>query len=121
MTSLVVDIVPTPAATLVTVFGEADLATVAHFRECLSTVPDRDTVMEMSGVTLLSAVGLRVVLDLQNRLATVGARLVLAAPSQQVRRVLAVTELETRLPTEPTVADALDSLAAGTTNAVPGG
>ncbi len=121
MTSLVVDIVPTPPAMLVTVFGEADLATVTHLRECLSTVPDRDTVVETSGVTLLSAVGLRVVLDLQNRLATVGARLVLAAPSQQVRRVLAVTELETRLPTEPTVAEALDSPAAGTTNAVPGG
>ena len=121
MTSLVVDIVPMRAAMLVTVFGEADLATVVHFRECLSTVPGRDTVMETSGVTLLSAVGLRVVLDLQDRLAAVGARLVLAAPSHQVRRVLAVTELETRLPTEPTVADALDSLAAGTTNAVPGG
>ena len=121
MASLVVDIVPTPAAALVTVFGEVDLATVAYYRECLSTVPDRDTVMEMSGVTLLSAVGLRVVLDLQNRLAAAGARLVLAAPSHQVRRVLAVTELDTRLPTEPTVADTLDSPAAGTTNAVPGG
>ena len=121
MTSLVVDIVQTPAATLVTVFGEADLATVAHFRECLSTVPDRDTVMDMSGVTLLSAVGLRVVLDLQNRLAAAGARLGLAAPAPPVPRVHPGTQLATRQPTEPTGADALDSPAAGTTNAVPGG
>jgi anti-anti-sigma factor len=76
VTSLVVDIVPTPAATLVIVFGEADLATVVHFRERLSTVPDRDVVVEMSDVALLSAVGLRVLLDLQDRLAAVGARLV---------------------------------------------
>jgi len=113
VTSLVVDIVPTPAATLVTIFGEADLATVAHLRERLSTVPDRDAVVEMSELALLSAVGLKVLLDLQDRLAAVGARLMLAAPSHPVRRVLTVTELDARLPIEPTVADALNSLACG--------
>jgi anti-sigma B factor antagonist len=105
--SLVVDIVPTPAATLVTVFGEVDLATVARFRERLDLVADCDMVMEMSDVALLSAVGLRVLLDLQDRLAALGAGLVLAAPARPVRRVLTVTGLDARLPMAPTVEDAL--------------
>ncbi len=96
--TLVVDIVPTPAATLVTVSGEVDLTTVAQFRERLDTAPDCDAVMEMSDVALLSAVGLRVLLDLQDRLAAVGAWLVLAAPAHPVRRVLDVTGLDVRLP-----------------------
>jgi anti-anti-sigma factor len=107
VTPLIVNIVPTPAATLVTVSGEVDLATVAQFRERLDTVPNRDTVLEMSDVALLSAVGLRVLLNLQDRLAAVGAWLVLAAPSHPVRRVLDVTGLDVRLPTESTVEHAL--------------
>jgi len=107
VTLLVVDIVATPAATLVTVSGEVDLTTVAQFRECLDTAPDCDAVMEMSDVALMSAVGLRVLLDLQDRLAAVGAWLVLAAPAHPVRRVLDVTGLDVRLPIESTVEDAL--------------
>jgi anti-anti-sigma factor len=107
VTILIVDIVPTPAATLVTVSGEVDLATVAQFRERLDTAPDCDAVLEMSDVALLSAVGLRVLLDLQDRLAAVGAWLVLAAPAHPVRRVLDVTGLDLRLPMESTVEDAL--------------
>jgi len=94
-------------ATLVTIVGEVDLATVAQFRERLDTAPDCDAVLEMSDVALLSAVGLRVLLDLQDRLAAVGAWLVLAAPAHPVRRVLDVTGLDLRLPMESTVEDAL--------------
>jgi anti-anti-sigma factor len=107
VTPLIVDIVPTPAATLVTVSGEVDLATVAQFRDRLDTAPNCDAVLKMSDVALLSAVGLRVLLDLQDRLAAVGAWLVLAAPSHPVRRVLDLTGLDLRLPMESTVEDAL--------------
>jgi hypothetical protein len=48
-----------------------------------------------------------VLLDLQDRLAAVGAWLVLAAPSHPVRRVLDLTGLDLRLPMESTVEDAL--------------
>jgi hypothetical protein len=54
---LLIDVVPTRTAMLVTVFGEVDIATVGRFRECRDAVPDRDTVVEMSDVGLLSAVG----------------------------------------------------------------
>ena len=78
--------------------------------------------MGMSGDTAVGS-GLRVVLDLQNRLAAVGARLVLAAPSPQVRRVLAATELKTTWPATERDGRRRTRLwpAAGTTNAVPGG
>jgi anti-anti-sigma factor len=111
---LQVEIVSTPVATLVTVVGEVDIATIARFRESLGVIRGRDTVVEMSDVGLLSAVGVRVLLDLQERLADVGARLVLAAPSRPVRRVLGVLELDGRLPIVPTFVEALTLLNAGT-------
>jgi anti-anti-sigma factor len=115
MPSLLIDVVSTPPVTLVTIFGEVDLATIAQFRECLETLPDHDTVIELSDVALLSAVGMRALLDRQDRLASVGARLVLAAVSRPVRRVLSVTGLDTRLLMVPTVMDGLDALS-GTRN-----
>jgi STAS domain len=60
---------PLPVATLVTISGEVDIATVAELREHLRAIPDRHTVVEMSGVALLSAAGLTVLLELQDRLA----------------------------------------------------
>ena len=110
MTPLVIRIVPRPPATLVTICGEVDIATIAQLRERLDAVPDRDTVLEMSQVMLLCAAGVRAVLGLQDRLATGGARLVLAAASRPVRRVLTLFGLGTDLVLTPTVEHALTSL-----------
>jgi anti-anti-sigma regulatory factor len=57
VSTLVVRAFPTPVATLVTISGEVDIATVGELREHLLAIPDRHTVLEMSGVALLSAAG----------------------------------------------------------------
>jgi anti-anti-sigma factor len=107
VSTLVVRAFPTPVATLVTISGEVDIATVGELREHLLAIPDRHTVLEMSGVALLSAAGLTVLLELQDRLARVGARVVLAAGSACVRRVLTVTGLDVQLALKPTVENAV--------------
>ena len=107
MSTLVVHTFPMPVATLVTISGEVDIATVAGLREHLRAIPGRHTVVEMSGVELLSAAGLTVLLELQDRLARVGARVVLAAGPACVRRVLTVSGLDGKLALKPTVENAV--------------
>jgi anti-anti-sigma factor len=113
--SLVVRTFPMPVVTLVTIAGEVDIATIAQLRGQLDAIPDRNTVVEMSQVTLLSAAGVAALLDLQHRLATAGARVVLAAAPRCVRRVLTVTGLDARLLTAPSVEDAVDAVASRAT------
>jgi anti-sigma B factor antagonist len=100
---------PTPVATVVNIAGEIDIAAVTELRGQLDALPDRNTVVDMSEVTLLSATGMSVLLEWQDRLTSVGARLVLAAGSHHVRRVLAVTGLDAQLRVVATVADAIDA------------
>ncbi len=110
MVPLLVRTFPMPVATLATIAGEVDIATVAQLRGQLDTIPDRSTVVEMSEVTLLSAAGVTVLLDLQDRLGTAGARLVLAAAPRCVRRILTAIGLDARLLMAPTVEAGVDSL-----------
>ena len=115
MSTLVVRTFPMPVATLVTISGEVDIATVAELRKHLRAIPGRHTVLEMSGVELLSAAGLTALLELQDRLARVSARVVLAAGPACVRRVLTVSGLDVELALAPTVEDAVTALTSGVT------
>jgi anti-sigma B factor antagonist len=113
VTSLVVRTFPMPGATLVTIAGEVDIATVAQLRWQLDAIPARNTVLELSELMLLSAAGVRVLLDLQDRLATAGAWVVLAAAPYCVRRILTVFGLDSRLLMAQTVEEAVDSVTSG--------
>src|SRR5690349_5824296 len=105
-----VRLVPTPAATLVRISGEVDIATVTKLSGRLDALPDRDTVVDLCEVGLLSATGVTVLLTLHDRLAAAGARLMLAAASRPVRRVLSVTGLDAHLVLAPSLDDALTLL-----------
>jgi len=70
-------------------------------------LPDGDIVLDFSGVRLLAAAGLRVLLDLHDRRARAGMRVVLAAPSPSVQRVLVVTKLAHTLSMTATLDDAV--------------
>ena len=107
MTPLVVYIRTVPAPPLVAVAGEIDIATTAELRDRVFAMPDGDVILDMSGVRLLAAAGLTVLLELHDARARVGARLVVAAPSRPVRRVLAVTGHETTFLTTDTVDNAV--------------
>ena len=93
--------------TLVTIAGEIDIATVPALRRHLLTLPDCSTVLDLSGVQLLSAAGLTELLDLRDRLARADARLTLAAAPRLVRRVLAITGLADTMMAADTLDDAV--------------
>jgi len=109
MSALVVQ-TSTPQArpTVVTVGGEIDMATVPALRRHLLSVPDCNTILEFSGVRLLSAAGLTELVDLRDRLTRAGARLALAGASPSVRRVLTITGLDATMMLADTLHDAVE-------------
>jgi hypothetical protein len=57
------------STTVVAVAGEIDLGSAPQLHRHLRVLPDRDTVLDMSGVSrLLAAAGLTALLDTQDRL-----------------------------------------------------
>jgi anti-sigma B factor antagonist len=107
VSALIVHIRTIPAPALVTIVGEIDFLTAPELRDHVLAVPDGDLVLDASGVQLLAAAGLRTLLELQDRRALAGARLVLAAAPPPVRRILAVTGYDTSIPMTATVEDAV--------------
>ena len=107
MSALIVRVRTAPVPTLVAVAGEIDLLTALQFRDELGALPDGDVVLDLSGVRLLAAAGLSVLLDLQDRQARLGAQVVLAAARPLVRRVLCMTGLDRNLPMIATIDEAV--------------
>ena len=106
MAALIICIRTALAPTLVTVAGEIDVLTAPQLRDQVRTLPDGDVVLDISGVRLLAAAGLSVLLDLQDRRARAGAQLVLAAAPPSVHRVLCVIGLDQTLPMTATIEEA---------------
>ena len=112
MSSLVLRTTPfcssSRVVTVVTVTGVIDVATAPQLRSRFDAIPDRGTVVDLAGVTLLAAAGLTVLLDLHDRLHRTGAQLVLLGVPPHVRRTLAATGLDTTLAMTPVVAEAVE-------------
>ena len=108
---MIVQVRTIPAPMVVTVAGEVDLDTAPQLREQIFALPEENLVLDISGVRLLAAAGLRTLLEVQNRRARSGAQLVLVGPSTFVRRVLCVTGLEKALPITTSVDEAVAFLA----------
>jgi anti-sigma B factor antagonist len=100
--------IPQAPPTVITVVGEIDIETVPALRRHLLSVPGCDTILEFSGVHLLSAAGLTELVDLRDRLTRAGARLALAGASPSVRRVLAVTGLDDIMTLADTLHEAVE-------------
>ncbi|MDM4718782.1 STAS domain-containing protein [Micromonospora sp. WMMA1363] len=74
--------------------GEVDIATVGVLRSALWAVPARSVLrLDLSGVSVLSAVGVRALVAAHLRLRSGGGELVLVRPDPVVARVLRVTGL----------------------------
>lgn len=83
---------------LIRIAGEIDLSTSDRLDtdlEHLMTANDgREIVLDLSGVDFLDSTGLRMLWTARQRAQAAGSRLVLAAPSEPVMRVLRVTKLD---------------------------
>lgn len=80
--------------------GELDLASAPYLEQvldqlCRDGYPE--VVLDLSGLEFLSAAGLTVFLRADDQLRDTGGRLILNCPGRLVRRVLAITELDTVL------------------------
>jgi anti-anti-sigma factor len=100
---------PTPVT--VTVAGDIDIASAPSLRRHLLSLPDCSTILELSGVELLSAAGLTELVDLHDRLTRADARLALAAAPRLVRRVLVITGLADTMMLADTLDDAVHLVA----------
>ena len=98
---------------VVTVTGEADVGTCELLREGLLRVVtdehDRDLVVNMAGVTFIDSTGVGVLVGAWRRLGARRGSLALAAPSPQVRRLLATTGLTKVLTVYDFEADAVQA------------
>jgi anti-anti-sigma factor len=97
--------------TVVTIAGEIDIASAPALHRHLRAVPTCHTVLEMSGVQLLSAAGVSELVDLRERLTRADAALAVAAAPPVVRRVLAITRFDTTVTVTDTIDDAIGLVA----------
>ncbi|MGC4789329.1 STAS domain-containing protein [Micromonospora sp. DT178] len=86
--------------------GEVDIATVAAFRSALWDAPARPVLrLDLSGVRLLSAAGVRALVGAHLRVRARGGELVLVRPDPVVERVLRATGLHRVIPIVDPCAD----------------
>jgi anti-sigma B factor antagonist len=79
----------------------------------LSTSFHRDTIVDMSGVTYISSMGIGMLLSINNALKRQGKRLFLLAPQPHVANVLQVTRLDSFLLVVTSEEQLQQALAAG--------
>ncbi|MFB7037469.1 MULTISPECIES: STAS domain-containing protein [unclassified Streptomyces] len=91
--------------------GEIDYDEQEVLREVL--LPEGEPVLpvvaDMSGVTFLDSSGINVLLAVHQRVSDTKGRLRIAAPTDNVRRVLALVGVDAVIPCHPTVEDALNA------------
>jgi anti-anti-sigma factor len=98
-----------PAA-IVQISGEVDMANVDNVRaEVLDAAPEdaEHVVLDLDRLVYLDSAGVRMFFDLSEDLAAGGRSLALALPpGDAIRRVLAITKLDTLIPVRDTLEEA---------------
>ena len=99
---LLVEHVVTGHSVLVRVAGELDSVTAATLSERLADAetvvsPPAPVVVDLTGVSFLSAAGLSVLVDHHERCVALGSALLIVPGSRAVRRTMTITGLEARL------------------------
>lgn len=97
---LTVEVVDDSAVAHATLVGELDLAECEYAWEVLEPLvqPDRDVVLDISGVTFVDSRGLSVLVRLLNALGE--SRLILQGPSPSIVRLLEIAGLRDLLTIE---------------------
>ncbi|CAL9331267.1 Anti-sigma-B factor antagonist [Streptomyces sp. enrichment culture] len=91
---------------LVSVFGDLDLHTAPRLADVLQPLlhnSGHSVLVDLSGVTFLDSTGLTCLIEAYRTARTTGAGLMLIAPSERVRRMLALTGADQVLRSYPTV------------------
>lgn len=106
--SLLLEVLPGPAACVVRIAGELDASDAPRVRALLAEQVLSGTgslVLDLSALSFIDSAGLAAIIAAHKGTRSAGTRLVLAGPSEAVRKVLAVTGLASVL----TVADSVEA------------
>ena len=99
------------ASDVLAVQGEVDLSNApdlrGHLRDLLET-QRRNVVVDLSKVDYMDSSGIAVLIEGMRWAQRTNARMVLAAPSQQVRMVMELARLDAFFVTEPSVEQAIE-------------
>jgi anti-sigma B factor antagonist len=102
-------------AVCLSVSGELDLASVPSFLGHLGRASEatENVIIDLRGLLYIDSAGINTLLDAHQRFTRAGRRIVLAAPSPMMERILKIVSLEQMVPVFPTVEAALASLDGG--------
>lgn len=100
--------------TLVTVAGEIDIATAPQLRARLTELASsgQPVIVDLAQVSFSDAAGLGVLAAAARQAAAASGSLQLAGPQPQMRRLLAISGLDSHIPVAATVAEARAALRA---------
>jgi anti-sigma B factor antagonist len=104
-------------AVVMTLSGSLDVATAPELRDLVVRLIDEgryEFVLDMSGVDFVDSIGLGVFVGLVHRLRPHDGRMVVAAPSEQTRKVFEITQLIRVVPLHDSVEAALGAVRGAT-------
>ena len=95
-TPMSVEIVSRPNSTTVKVTGDVDIDSKARLEAAMLQpgVAPRNLILDLSGVTFIDSLGLRLLLEVHHGCQMRSGSLLVAAPSDAVRRVFELTKLD---------------------------
>ncbi|MGH3896955.1 MAG: STAS domain-containing protein [Pseudonocardiaceae bacterium] len=94
-----------------TLTGELDLASAPHLQQVLDELYRegfQEIVLDLVGLDFLSTIGLEMFVRTDEQFRAAGGRLIVDWPGSRIRRVLAITQLDTVLTIRPVTADSFD-------------
>jgi anti-sigma B factor antagonist len=102
-------------AHVVTVTGELDLHTTGPIRDTLAPLAEKgdgDLILDLTGISFVDSTALGVLVSTAKRLRERDAELVVVTDDPRLRRLLEITGLLGAFAHEPTLADAVERVAA---------
>ncbi|MGH3627946.1 MAG: STAS domain-containing protein [Sciscionella sp.] len=108
-----VHVYPRARVTVAGVGGELDSDSAPGLAARLRPLASqgRPLVLELAGLRFCGCAGLSLLLELHRLATATGGRLLLAAPSPAVRRIVQLTRMQAALPVAESVSEALTTLA----------
>jgi anti-anti-sigma factor len=91
--------------------GEADRATAPALWSNLNAILEDglNVIVDLSGITQIDSVGMKILLDIQKLFLERGQSLILAQPAAAVRNVMEIAGCEPAIPVHPSLEAALQS------------
>jgi anti-sigma B factor antagonist len=120
--ALTIEVQRGPGHVVVTVAGEADIATAAQLEETLSALAadGQGIVADLTRVSFIDAAGLRALSRAAEQATVHGTSLQVVCDRPHILRLFRLTGLDRRITLAPALAEALRSLSAATASATAG-